>query len=55
MGPMQFESLGRNKYVLVVVNDLSRYTWVKFNKEKAVPLKSFDLYVYKFNTKKINM
>ncbi|KAI3718757.1 hypothetical protein L6452_19640 [Arctium lappa] len=33
-GPMKTKSLGRKKYVLVVVDDYSRYTWVKFLKSK---------------------
>ncbi|KAI3715128.1 hypothetical protein L6452_22097 [Arctium lappa] len=33
-GPMKTKSLGHKKYVLVVVDDYSRYTWVKFLKSK---------------------
>ncbi|KAI3735633.1 hypothetical protein L6452_15140 [Arctium lappa] len=29
-GPMRTQSLGGKKYVLVIVDDYSRYTWVKF-------------------------
>ncbi|KAK2456975.1 putative mitochondrial protein [Trifolium repens] len=35
MGPMQVESLGGKRYVLVVVDDFSRYTWVNFIREKS--------------------
>ncbi|KAL0537383.1 hypothetical protein IC582_026361 [Cucumis melo] len=35
MGPMQTESLGGKKYVLVVVDDYSRFTWVQFLKGKS--------------------
>ncbi|KAK2417459.1 putative mitochondrial protein [Trifolium repens] len=35
MGPMQVESLGGKRYVLVVVDDYSRYTWVNFIREKS--------------------
>ena len=33
-GPMRVSSLGGKKYVLVIVNDFSRFTWVKFLKSK---------------------
>ncbi|KAI3770761.1 hypothetical protein L6452_01904 [Arctium lappa] len=29
-GPMQTQSINGKKYVLVIVDDYSRYTWVKF-------------------------
>ncbi|KAK2410100.1 putative mitochondrial protein [Trifolium repens] len=35
MGPMQVESLGGKRYILVVVDDFSRYTWVNFIREKS--------------------
>lgn len=35
MGPMQVESLVGKIYVFVCVDDFSRYTWVKFIKEKS--------------------
>jgi hypothetical protein len=35
MGPMQVESLGGKRYVYVVVDDFSRFTWVDFIKEKS--------------------
>lgn len=35
MGPMQVESLGGNMYAYVVVDDLARFTWVNFIKEKS--------------------
>lgn len=35
MGPMQVESIGGKRYVYVVVNDFSRFTWVNFIKEKS--------------------
>ncbi|KAI3677859.1 hypothetical protein L6452_37131 [Arctium lappa] len=33
-GPMRTQSLGRKKYKLVIVDDYSRYTWVKFLRSK---------------------
>jgi len=35
MGPMQVESIGGKMYVLVVVNDFSRFTWVNFIRKKS--------------------
>ncbi|GKD81686.1 retrovirus-related pol polyprotein from transposon TNT 1-94 [Tanacetum coccineum] len=29
-GPMRVQSINRKKYILVIVNDYSRFTWVKF-------------------------
>ncbi|KAI3729740.1 hypothetical protein L6452_18405 [Arctium lappa] len=34
-GPMRTQSLGGKKYVLVIVDDYSRYTWVKFLRSKG--------------------
>ncbi|MCI57321.1 gag-pol polyprotein, partial [Trifolium medium] len=34
MGPMQVESIGGRRYVYVVVDDFSIYTWVNVIKEK---------------------
>ncbi|KAI3728074.1 hypothetical protein L6452_16702 [Arctium lappa] len=33
-GPMKTKSIGKKRYVLVVVDDYSRYTWVRFLKSK---------------------
>ncbi|XP_073121993.1 uncharacterized protein [Henckelia pumila] len=35
MGPMEVESYGGKKYSLVCVDDFSRFTWVRFLKEKS--------------------
>ena len=35
MGPARVLSLGGKKYILVVVNDFTRYTWVVLLKDKA--------------------
>jgi hypothetical protein len=35
MGPAQTASLGGKKYILVVVDDYSRYTWINLLKEKS--------------------
>ena len=33
-GPMRVQTISRKKYVLVVVDDYSRFTWVKFLRSK---------------------
>nr|GFA95332.1 ribonuclease H-like domain-containing protein [Tanacetum cinerariifolium] len=33
-GPMRFESINGKKYILVIVDDYSRFTWVKFLRSK---------------------
>ncbi|GJR69177.1 retrovirus-related pol polyprotein from transposon TNT 1-94 [Tanacetum coccineum] len=33
-GPMRVESINGKKYILVIVNDYSRFTWVKFLRSK---------------------
>ena len=32
MGPTRIESLGGKRYIMVIVDDFSRYTWVEFQK-----------------------
>ena len=34
MGPARVQSLGEKKYILVVVNDFTRYTWVVLLRDK---------------------
>ena len=35
MGPTRTESLGGKRYIMVIVDDFSRYTWVEFLREKS--------------------
>ena len=35
MGPTRVESLGGKRYIMVVVDDFSRYSWVEFLREKS--------------------
>ena len=35
MGPTKTESMGGKSYIVVVVNDFSRYSWVEFLREKS--------------------
>ena len=34
MGPTRTKSLGGKRYIMVIVNDFSRYTWIEFLREK---------------------
>ena len=34
-GPVRVQSIGGKKYILVIVDDYSRYTWVKFLRNKS--------------------
>ena len=35
MGPTRTESLRGKRYIMVIVDDFSRYTWVEFLREKS--------------------
>ena len=35
MGPTRTESMGGKRYIMVVVDDYSRYSWVDFLREKS--------------------
>ncbi|GJR97891.1 integrase, catalytic region, zinc finger, CCHC-type containing protein [Tanacetum coccineum] len=37
-GPMRMESINEKKYILVIVDDYSRFTWVKFMRSKEEAL-----------------
>ena len=39
MGPARVQSLGEKKYILVAVDDFTRYTWVMLLKDKDEALK----------------
>ncbi|XP_048423736.1 uncharacterized protein LOC125469828 [Pyrus x bretschneideri] len=41
VGPVQTESIGGKKYILVLVDDFSRFTWVAFLREKSDAFKAF--------------
>jgi transposase InsO family protein len=49
-GPTTYKSLGGNLYCLVIVDDLSRYTWTFFLEDKG---KTFDIFT-KFTTRAQN-
>lgn len=42
MGPMQIESLAGKKYAFVLVDDFSRYTWVRFIRESQTQWKALE-------------
>ena len=45
MGPARVQSLGEKKYILVVVDDFTRYTWIVLLRDKAeAPKKMIHLY-----------
>ncbi|CAM9000216.1 unnamed protein product [Rhodiola kirilowii] len=41
MGPMQVESFGGNKYVLVCVDDFTRFSWTRFLRDKSAATQQF--------------
>ncbi|CAA7051603.1 unnamed protein product [Microthlaspi erraticum] len=44
MGPMQVESIAGKRYVFVLVDDYSRYTWVRFIRDKSDTMASFKIW-----------
>ena len=52
MRPTQTESLGGKKYTFVIVDDFSRFTWVKFIKEKSETFCVFATLVKRLQTEK---
>jgi len=43
MGPVHVESINGKKYIFVLVDDFSRYTWVLFLREKSEAVESFKI------------
>ena len=43
MGPMQVESMGGKRYVLVCVDDYSKFSWVSFLIEKSDTFNAFKI------------
>ena len=43
MGPTRTDSLGGKRYIMVIVNDFSRYTWVEFLREKSVTCEKLEI------------
>lgn len=47
-GPLPTKSLGGNKYILVIVDDYSRYTCVYFMRDKTEVYNNFVQYVNRY-------
>ena len=44
MGPTRIESLGGKRYIMVIVDDFSRYTWVEFLRENQKHMRKWRFY-----------
>ena len=52
MGLTRTESMGRKRYIMVVVDDFSRYSWVEFLREKSEACKKMEKLCKKFQNEK---
>jgi len=52
MGPMQTESIAGKRYVFVLVDDFSRYAWVRFIREKSETANSFKILALQLKNEK---
>ena len=52
MGPMQNESLSGKRYVMVLVDDYSRFTWVEFLREKSETFGIFSALILRLQNEK---
>lgn len=52
MGPVQTESLNGKRYIFVLVDDFSRFTWVRFLREKSEAVESFKILALQLQTEK---
>ncbi|KAL1224827.1 Retrovirus-related Pol polyprotein from transposon TNT 1-94 [Cardamine amara subsp. amara] len=52
MGPIQVESLSGKRYILVLVDDFTRYTWVIVLREKSETLESFRILALQLENEK---
>ncbi|KAG7544170.1 Zinc finger CCHC-type [Arabidopsis thaliana x Arabidopsis arenosa] len=55
MGPVQVESINGKKYIFVLVDDFSRYTWVHFLREKSEAVESFKILALQLQNEKENI
>ena len=49
-GPSSIESIGGNKYILVIVDDFSRFTWTFFLKQKSEAVTKLKLFIKQIET-----
>ena len=52
MGPIKTESLGGKRYIMVIVDDFSRYTWVEFLREKSEACEKLEIFCKKLQNEK---
>ena len=53
MGPIRTKSLGGKRYIMVVVDDFSRYTWVEFLREKSEACEKMEILCKKLQNEKV--
>ena len=52
IGPIRTESLGGKRYIMVIVDDFSRYTWVEFLREKSEACEKLEILCKKLQNEK---
>ena len=52
IGPFRIRSYGKNSYILVIVNDYSRFTWTLFLKHKSDTFEAFKRLAYMLQNQK---
>lgn len=55
IGPTQVRSINHNKYVFVIVDDFSWYTWTLFLKHKSDTFEMFKKFVGRIKTLKMDL
>ena len=53
MGPIRTESLGGKRYIMVIVDDFSRYTWVESLREKSEAYEKLEIFCKKLQNEKV--
>ena len=52
MGPKRTESLGGKRYIMIIVDDFSRYTWVEFLREKSKACEKLETFARDYKERK---